>query len=812
MIRTILNHFFPPTSNGASTEVVLSHEGISVGLALLILIVLAACAIWAYRWGAPGFSRLRRGFLAALRILLVALFVLLMVKPVLMLTINEPVREKLLVVIDTTQSMDIKDRRRSEEDEKRAALAAGLIPAAAGLNSALPGDMDKWKDASREDLIRALAGNESLKLWPRLQEKADLVFYSMGRDAHPLGPISSSDDEGGHLSLEESKGFFDKIKYPEEATAIGDSLHEILDENRGQPVTGIFVITDGGNNTGIAPEEIAEIAKQDGLPLYLYGIGITKPKDIVVHDITGSRGVFVKERADFSVKVRGTGYAGQKVKLHLKADGKVVDEQEITLTESDSEYKLGYSPQVKGEAVVEASIDPLDDESATDNNAVSTKVRILDSKVKVLYIEGDPRWDFRYLLSTLQRDRRLTVKCVLLNGDPDLGTEANSPFLRGFPSERSDIVSNEIIILGDVDPQMLGAARMKLLNEWVSDMGGGLIFLAGMKYDPFRYAGTPLEPLLPVELAPGLTEAQWSVRSRSPVPLRLTPTGELSNIMKLSDDADLNRKIWKSFAGVRWTARVARARPTAQVFLEDSRPALANRDDFMPVIAQQQYGKGQVMYFGFDETYRWRSQVGERYYIQIWDQVIQSFSLERETGASTRTQLKVERPEYMPDDKVVISGQIYSDKFTALTDPSVPGTITITTPDGKQQKVDVHLLASSDTPGDYSMEYVPKVAGEYHFTTIIDPKAMLKFDVVSPKIEFGDTAMNATLLQNMAQISGGKFLREEDLNGLPALISSNSSTVPSFKTIPLYYSPWWMAALMLVAALEWLFRRVWQLK
>ena len=89
---------------------------------------------------------------------------------------------------------------------------------------------------------------------------------------------------------------------------------------------------------------------------------------------------------------------------------------------------------------------------------------------------------------------------------------------------------------------------------------------------------------------------------------------------------------------------------------------------------------------------------------------------------------------------------------------------------------------------------------------------MLKFDVVSPKIEFADTAMNATLLQNIAQISGGKFLREEDLNGLPALISSNSSTVPSFKKIELYYSVWWMVAIMALVAMEWLFRRLWQLK
>ena len=812
MIRNLLNHLVPAQPGGASTEVTLSHEGISLGLAFIILIGLGVLAVWGYRWGAPGFSPVRRTFLISLRVILIGLFVLLLVQPVLMLTINQPVREKLLVVVDTSQSMNIKDRRGAEDDQKRAAIAAGLMSPANGLNGSLPGNADKVREASRADLISALAGNDSLNLWPRLQEKADLFFYSMDRDAHTLGPLTTSEDDETRTSLDASKNFFEKVKYDGDETAIGDSLHTILEQNRGQPVCGVMVITDGGNNTGIAPEEVAQVAKEDGLPLYLYGIGITKPKDIVVHDISGSRGVFVKEHADFTVKVRGTGYAGETAKLVLKADGKVVDSKDITLSETDSEYQLGYSPQEKGEATVEASIDPRDDESATDNNAVSTKVRILDTKVKVLYIEGEPRWDFRELLAQLQRDRRLSVKCVLLNGDPDLGTEQNSPFLRGLPTERADIVDNEIIILGDVDPNELGMARMKLLNEWVSEMGGGLIFLAGPKYDPFSYAGKPLEPLLPVELAQGLTEGQWAARSWPPVPLKITPTGEVSDVMKLSDDAELNRRIWNSFPGVRWTARVARARPTAQVFLEDSRPALASRDGLMPVIAQQQYGKGLVMFFGMDETYRWRSDVGEKYYVRIWDQVIQSFSLDRQLGASTRTQLKVERPEYLPNDKVVISGEIYSEKFTPLTDPSVPATMTVTGTDGKETKEDVHLIASSDTPGEYQLEYTPKIVGSYQFTTIIDPKAVIKFDCINPKIEFADTAMNADLLQNMANISGGKFLREEDLNGLPNLVSSHSATVPTFKKLDLCYSPWWMGALMLIAVLEWLFRRLWQLK
>jgi len=815
MIRNILNLLAPRQPGGVSTEVALSHEGIGIGLAVAIVIILAVAAIWSYQWGAPGFSRFRRGFLAALRIVLIGLFVLLLVKPVLMLTINEPVREKLLVLVDDTQSMGIKDRRATDDDKKRAAIAAGLAAPDSGLNGAAPDNIGSWSGASRADIINAIAGNDALNLWSRLQEKSDLYFYTMDRDAHSLGPLYTPPEDAGndnHIPLDASKAFFQKIKYDGDATALGDSLRRVLDDNRGQPVSGVLVITDGGNNTGLDPLDVAKIAKDDSLPLYLYGVGITKPKDIVVHDISGSRGVFVKERAEFTVKVRGTGYAGRTEKLVLKADGKEVDSQNITLTEADSEYKLSYSPQEKGEATVEASIQPEEDESNTDNNAVSTKVRILDTKVNVLYIEGDPRWDFRYLLAELKRDRGLSVKCALLNGDPDLGTEENSEFLKGLPADRASIVSNNIIILGDVDPNELGPARMKLINEWVSNMNGGLIFLAGTKYNPIRYANTPLEPLLPVELLQGLTEQQYGARNWPPVPLKITPTGEVTDMMKLSDDPDVNRRIWNGFAGVRWTARVARARPTAQVYLEDARPALASRDGLMPVIAQQQYGNGSVMYFGFDETYKWRSQLGEKYYIRIWDQIIQNFSLERQLGASTRTQLKVERPQYIPNDKVVISGPIYSEKMTPLTDPTVPGTITYTTPDGKEGKDNVFLQLSPETPGQYELDYPAKEVGEYQFTTSIDPKAVIKFEVISPKIELADTAMNADLLQNMANISGGKFLREEDLNTLPGLVFSHSATVPKFEKKELCYNPIWMGALMLVAILEWLFRRLWQLK
>ena len=231
-----------------------------------------------------------------------------------------------------------------------------------------------------------------------------------------------------------------------------------------------------------------------------------------------------------------------------------------------------------------------------------------------------------------------------------------------------------------------------------------------------------------MELARNLTADQYAERSRLPIKLRLTATGELSPLLQLSGNSLENNKIWNDFPGVRWTARVARARPTAQVYLEGT-TAAATADASggggipppsarLPVLAQQDYGRGTVMYFGFDETYRWRSKVGEKYYTRIWNQIVQSFSLERQLGASARTQLKVSRPEYAVGEKVVISGKLFTESFAPLTEATVPGTLVATMPDdpkAKPQSADLPLLEVPGSPGEYQAEFTPAHPGRIPF-------------------------------------------------------------------------------------------------
>ena len=413
----------------------------------------------------------------------------------------------------------------------------------------------------------------------------------------------------------------------------------------------------------------------------------------------------------------------------------------------------------------------------------------------------------------MQRDRRIKVKCVLMKGDPSLSTELNSPFLDRIPDDKDTLFAYDLVILGDVDPVDIGDTRTKLLSEWVSKLGGGLLFHAGPKFDPSAYRDTPLEPILPVQIS-----TKTADRYDDAVQLKLTPAGETSPILALSQDPQENLALWAGFDGVHWTAWVDKPQPGAQVLLVDPSPARANQSGPMPVIAMQSYGRGQSLYIGFNETYRWRSKVGEKYYTQIWSQIIQAMTSQHTLGATALTQLKTDRASYLPGNRLKITGRIFQTGFTPLTDAEVPGTVTFI-PEAKPgqpapaaQTKELRLQAIADQPGEYRAEMTPQGAGTYSYSTVRDPAVAVKFAVAEPRVETADIAMNEKLLRSMASAAGGSFLREEDLNGLPELVASKSVSNVSFKKIPLAFAPLIFALMVLAGCAEWLWRRKLELK
>ncbi|MBL6764018.1 MAG: VWA domain-containing protein, partial [Verrucomicrobiae bacterium] len=280
---------------------------------LLIILALGGVAWWSYFRNPVTLTPRRRWTLFALRCGFLLLLAGLLLRPVLAFTVEGSVRRALLVLIDGSESMGIQDPRTEADDIRRAAIARG--------NDANPAATN----ASRIDLTLAALKNPQLNLLPRLDAEFDLVPFQFGRSPVAL-PRSVSTNEAGTNTFD----WLQRLASEQPATAIGEVLRETVNRKRGQSLAGVFLITDGANNLGLAPQEAAEQLKRENVPLYIYGVGITSPRDIIVTNLAAPEVAFLNDEVLVNVHVRAQGLNGEKAKVHLKLGATKVDEKEIT--------------------------------------------------------------------------------------------------------------------------------------------------------------------------------------------------------------------------------------------------------------------------------------------------------------------------------------------------------------------------------------------------------------------------------------------------------------------------------------------------
>ena len=390
-------------------------------------------------------------------------------------------------------------------------------------------------------------------------------------------------------------------------------------------------------------------------------------------------------------------------------------------------------------------------------------------------------------------------------GDPDLVRMPNSPYLERFPNRKEDLFQYDLVIYGDVDPQAVTVTQLENLGELVSRFGGALIVVAGKQFTPHAYRRGLLGDLLPVEYDPIALATGSTTVADQPIQLELTSAGRASPMLRLTDQEEENAALWKNLPPIYWVSKVSRPKPAAQVLLVDPNPSRESRFGKMPVLATQQYGLGQVMFVGTDNTWRWRKNVGDLYYTALWGQIAQRVSLQRLLGVSKRTQLSTDRQTYLTGDRVTVYARLYSIGYEPLEEASVRGLYGLKS--GEGEPTDVTLRPIPEQPGLYRGEFIAPGAGAYQFLVEHDPETPLDFSVTEPRFEFGETAMNESSLREWAAVSGGVFFREENLASLPDVISNQSERVRSPLEVELWSSPFYFLMLLAIVTGEWVLRK-----
>jgi hypothetical protein len=774
------------------------------GWALLLALGLGYLAWWTYRFRAEGrFNRKQRKTMTGLRIALFVFILLLMLRPVLSFNVEGTIRRKLLLLVDNSSSMAIQDPRRDPDDIKRAAMATGALSLRKGLAQNVPAN--STNDIARVDLLRALMKNPEFNFLKKAGDAYDIAVFKFGKEIEEVGTLLQGD--------EAKLNWLDKLGTDSPVTPLGDSLRSILNRHRGQPVAGIFLVTDGASNFGSQPLDAARSASQSGVPLHIYGVGITSPRDIIVGNLFVQDVVFAGEEASATIRVRGQGLKGESGRLVVKLGDKPIAETMVGFDKDEEQtIPVTFIPEESGPVNLTASIEAREDEVESQNNSVTRPITVINEKIKVLYVEQSPRWEYRYLQAILMRDRRISPKFVLAEADPTILEAEDTPYLGQFPTDREVLFKADLVILGDVDPAFLPPEAIQLLDELVSKFGGALLAIGGAKYMPQAYTDSKLKDILPVEFAK--FTAGEKVENTRPIKLQITPAGLANEMLALGATREENARVWDAFPPVYWAQSVERAKPAAQTLVEDSDPARATRFGKMPVIVSQQYGLGQVLYIGTDNLWRWRRNLGEDIYRTLYSQIIQKLALTHLLGGAKRTQLTVSEKSPTTGDRITVFARLYTPGFQPVAEPSANAFFDVTPPDGQQagNKQSFELRALPGQPGMFRGEIVAVDPGRYVLGVEGDDETRINFNVTQPKYEAGETAMNAALLKDMAAASGGAFYREENLAQFEENLKKTIERVKNPVEVEIWSSPLAFTILMSLLIGEWILRKRTQLK
>ena len=703
----------------------------------------------------------------------------LLLRPVLALTLEREDRPLVALLVDSSKSMSLVDPRDAAEDRARAAIAGGALAPDAGLAKTPPGDAAA---TSRAEIASAALGNDKIALLSDLGEQADLVRYSFG------GGLTAP---GAEPDLPE--------------TAIGDALAEVLRRHSADKLAAVLLVTDGANNEGRAPLSAATALRERDVRVFAYGVGTTGSRDIAIESLDLPAVALAEDAVPVTVRIRHRGLAGTAAKLKITLAGVTAGEREFKLDGSgDQLVTIPVIPGKPGEFDIKASVETASGgEIYEDNNALSQGLRVLDSSIRVLMVEGSPRWEFKYIQAMLLRERRIELDCFLAGADPAVTRTPGSPYIEDFPERREDLFGYDLILFGDISPDVLPASTPENLAAFVAEGGGSLAVLAGKRFTPSAYRNTPLERMLPVELGATRLGTAGEIASR-PLQLELTDEGLDAAFLNLDDDPERAAERWKILAPIYWTYPAARAKPAA-------RPLLVHPVNKSPVLAIQRYGAGEVMWIGTDNTWRWRRNLGDLYHTRFWGQVVQRLAGRRLATGSRRTELRSDRTVAREGERFTVFARLLGTGFQARTDETIVANLLADDDDGAAPRK-VTLRSVPGSPGFYRAEFPAGEPGRYRLTVPDDKAGGLDFTVRGADREFSQTAMDERGLRELAEFTGGAFLREEDLHKLPGMAMLEPAKVTISREAEIWNSPLYLLLLLLPITIEWFMRKFSELK
>ncbi len=722
---------------------------------LLVAAAIGAFALLSYRSVAKSRAR-DRVVLIALRLAVLAVVLFCLLGPALILKAAVPQQNFLGVLIDDSRSFQIADR----DGRPRSAFVTDQLAADRPLMGAL----------SRKFVLRLFRFSSTAD---RLQGAADLSY------------------EGS-------------------TTRLGGALDRARDELSGLPLAGLVMVTDGADTSDSALDESIASLKARSIPVFTVGIGQEKfARDVQITRVETPRSALKGTSLVVNVVLTQSGYAGVKVPLNVEDEGRIVGTQEVTLPPDgeSATVRVRFTASDAGPRLFRFRVPAQANEQVAQNNSRQALIEVSDRREKILYFEGEPRFEAKFIRRAVEDDKNLQVVILQRTAENKyLRLDVGNPdeLVDGFPKTRDELFEYRSLILGSVEAASFSPEQLRMIADFVSKRGGGLLMLGGRRaFAEGGWAGTPVGEVLPVTL--DATSDQRGGPYFSELSVKPTRAGSTSPVTQIAGDEAASQKRWLELPPVTSVNAVHGVKAGATVLLS----AVDNRKQEQIVLASQRYGRGKALAFPVQDSWQWRMNanipVTDTTYATFWRRLARWLV----DDVPDKVMLTMTQDRVDPGQPMKLTAEILDGQYNGINDAHVIAQVT--SPTGKTSDVPLEWTVEHD--GEYGSSVVPDEEGLYtiRLTAKRDGKdlgsdtAFVRASAADS--EYFDAAMRVPLLKRIAEETGGRFYTEADSASLPEAISYSGRGVTVVEERDLWDMPAILILLVGLIAGEWAFRR-----
>lgn len=722
----------------------------------LVALAIVGLAVLAYR-RAAGLLAGQRALLIALRAIALALVVLCLLRPMRLVTPEDRTDGIVAVLVDASRSMGLGDAEGLTRIERAGALVT-------------------------RDLVPRLSGRfavESFVFGDRLAQGADAALAATGT-----------------------------------RTDLGDAIRGVVERLGPRGLTAIVVLSDGNDTGG---DDLAEVGAAAGVPIVAVGVGRSGGADREITALASGQSSLDASLVDLTATVVAHGSTGP-FDVRLTANGQVVDRRAVRPAADGAPVRVAFTvaPDRSTPTVYAVSLPEGQDELTTANNEARVLVSPPGRRRLVLSLEGTPGFEQAFLRRAWSDDPSLDVDATVRKGRNEFGADTffvvagatrSESLAAGFPATREALYGYDAVVLADYDLHTLSREQHEWLRAFVSERGGGLLFMGQRTFDAQGLGRSPLEELLPLRLAEGGGVVRASAtRGREPFLVRPTEEGARHPLMRIGATDEDARARWASLPALSGVVALSGARPGASVL------AVADTGgEGAPVVAVQRFGAGRTALFAGQSSWRWKMMrpSADGSYDRFWRQVA------RWLTAESLDTLTVTPPgSALSGDPVELPIVARTPGFEPAPHDDVR--VRVEGPDGRVSEV-VAALADparalftarvpADEPGIYRAEVVRGGIGP-------GARREVRWLVGGLDREMADPRLNEAGLRQLAEASGGRYATADqgaEIADMAAAAARAAAMAPEWRDW--WHTGWMFLAIVMVMAAEWALRRRWGLR